>query len=972
MAAKSVIEIWLSGGPSSLETFDPKPDAPADYNNGLKAIDTNVPGVRLHEWWPELAKCADLFSLVRTMTHPHNGHETATYLMQTGRDPGGTEVYPAIGTVISMIRSKDYRGDLPPSVILTAAKGRFSETGFLGEKYAPLVTGGNPNQKQFIVDGVVPPGGLTKAENDRRFDLLDLVDRFGRTPDFADFDSAGLTARHIVEGNAAKTFDLSLEPDETRNRYGRTWLGQSLLAARRLVEYGVPYVTVNVSGWDTHKRHFETIRQRSAETDRAVAALLADLRDRKLLYSTLVWMSGEFGRTTKIDRNPPWNGGRGHYAKCFCALVAGGGFKGGQVVGESDATASNVVKRPVTPVDFLGSIYERCGIDPDGPMPNHVGKKVTILPPQSKAGRLRELYRTLSLAVAAAASVLTLNAADPYVGYLYPSGIRAGTTNRLVVGGQILGGNLQGVVSGTGVRVTNIEHVPISPPPPGDQRKFLIKWLKGISNGNRERPANPENARVDEWRSNSWWRVLGELDDLKLSLVEFDLFTQRNALQMTPSLRQQLLVTVVADPGAKPGIREFRLFGPNGMSPPRPLVVTAEPHVAEPLFAAPFRPRPEPPLVSSFPATLDGQILPGQTDTWKLRLTAYRPITLHAVAREFQPFIGDAVPGYFNPVLVLRDPDGREVAFADDYFYHPDPVLDYLPARDGVYTLEIRDALYRGRADFVYSISAAEDVSYPNVRDIPLWRKPPCDIPRSRLIAEIRGSITSRRKANVHILDIPESGEYVFDLLARRDGSPLDAKLAIRDSKRKLLAAFSDTTNAVHCGSIIQGECDPIGRIHLAAGKHFLAVSDEAGKCGKQWSYVLRVHRPAPRAEVWMSPSSFALRPNGRHPAKVTVIRHDGFDKALRLDSNGPLEFRPNVIPAGTNAITVTIFSKVKKHVPVRPVEITATIVGKDNKAAIPVRPCDEYNQAFAWDHLLPARTFMFTSLGGGQKKPPR
>ena len=156
---------------------------------------------------------------------------------------------------------------------------------------------------------------------------------------------------------------------------------------------------------------------------------------------------------------------------------------------------------------------------------------------------------------------------------------------------------------------------------------------------------------------------------------------------MTPSLRQQLLVTVVADPGAKPGIREFRLFGPNGMSPPRPLVVTAEPHVAEPLFAAPFRPRPEPPLVSSFPATLDGQILPGQTDTWKLRLTAYRPITLQAVAREFQPFIGDAVPGYFNPVLVLRDPDGREVAFADDYFYHPDPVLDYLPARDGVYTL---------------------------------------------------------------------------------------------------------------------------------------------------------------------------------------------------------------------------------------------------------------------------------------------
>ena len=392
--AKSVIELWLWGGPSQLETFDPKPEAPADYNNGLKAIPTNVPGLVIHEWWPNLAACGHLYSVIRSMTHPHFGHETATYLMQTGRNPGGGDVFPAIGTVTAMMKTRDktYQGDLPPAVILTTAKGRFSEVGFLGDRYAPLVTGGNPNAVRFVVDGIVPPGGLSPAEMARRFDLLKMVDVFGDTARFGDFLSAGEQARRVIEGSAAKTFDLTQEPPEMRDRYGRTQIGQSLLAARRLVEYGVPYITVNMSGWDSHKRHFETMKNRTAETDRALAALLTDLADRKLLDTTVVWVSGEFGRTTKIDRDPPWNGGRNHYPTCFSALVAGGGFKGGCVVGKSDETASHVVARPVTPVDFLGSIYERCGIDPDGEMPNDVGKKLTILPPQSEHGRLKEIY----------------------------------------------------------------------------------------------------------------------------------------------------------------------------------------------------------------------------------------------------------------------------------------------------------------------------------------------------------------------------------------------------------------------------------------------------------------------------------------------------------------------------------------------------------------------------------------------------
>ena len=158
------------------------------------------------------------------------------------------------------------------------------------------------------------------------------------------------------------------------------------------MEYGVPYVTVNVPGWDSHKRHFETMKKKSADTDRAVAAFLTDLKAKGILDTTVVWMSGEFGRTPKVGWDAPWNGGRNHYARCFSALVAGGGFKGGCVVGKSDDTASVPVERPVAPQDFLGSIYELCGIDPDGPLTNSKGKKLTILPPQSKEGRLKEIY----------------------------------------------------------------------------------------------------------------------------------------------------------------------------------------------------------------------------------------------------------------------------------------------------------------------------------------------------------------------------------------------------------------------------------------------------------------------------------------------------------------------------------------------------------------------------------------------------
>jgi len=394
--AKAVIEIWLWGGPSQLESFDPKPKATAEYNNGKKAIKTNVAGMEISEYMPKLAKMADKYSIIRTMTHGINGHETATYMMQTGRKAGGRLVYPAIGAVVGMMKGYDYgyKGQIPPYVLLTRAKGRFSEIGFLPHRYMPFVTGGNPAKTPFTVDGIVVKG-LTKKRQAQRRELLSKLDTIGKTlpgnKDLKKFDADEKEAYNLVLGDAGKVFDLSQESKETRERYGMNSLGQSCLQARRLIEAGVVYVTINAQGWDTHKRHFQEMARMMPELDQGLSALLTDLDKRGLLDSTIVWCGGEFGRTPKVQTKAPWNGGRSHYGKCFSMLVAGGGFKGGKVVGVSDENAANVVKRPVAPVDFFASMYDLLGIDPEGKMPNSGGNNIKIMP--EAKNKLTELYK---------------------------------------------------------------------------------------------------------------------------------------------------------------------------------------------------------------------------------------------------------------------------------------------------------------------------------------------------------------------------------------------------------------------------------------------------------------------------------------------------------------------------------------------------------------------------------------------------
>lgn len=384
--AKAVIQIWLWGGPPHLDTFDPKPEAGPDYCGPFeKPIETNVPGIRICELLPLLAQQADKYAIIRSMTHGNDGHETAAYLVQTGREPGGKLVYPSVGAVVSYFKGYNagYKGLIPPYIVLTQPQGRFSEAGFLGPKYKPFATGGDPGAAQFAVEGIVA-AGVTRQRQEARRELLRNLDPLsnvvGDNPELAALSDAERQAYDLILGDEGKVFDLSEEPDDVRLAYGRNTFGQSCLVARRLVERGFPYVTINNGGWDTHSNHFPAMRTKLPQMDRGVAALLQDLSNRGLLDTTIVWWSGEFGRTPRVDYKPPWTGGRHHYGRCFCAMVAGGGFRGGVVVGESDATGSNVKSRPVYPIDLIGSMYEMLGIGLSATLQNPDGSPVPLMP----------------------------------------------------------------------------------------------------------------------------------------------------------------------------------------------------------------------------------------------------------------------------------------------------------------------------------------------------------------------------------------------------------------------------------------------------------------------------------------------------------------------------------------------------------------------------------------------------------------
>ena len=376
--AKSVILVYLDGGPAQTDTFDPKPEAGRNYYGSYKGVcKTNVEGIEIGEKLPLLATMADKYSLVRSLTHGSNAHETGHYAMITGDSSGGAVVYPSFGAVISYMKRDSYKGILPCYISLTSANSRFNEGGFLGNTYKSFDTGGKPESDIYEVEGVVNKF-IDRERMEKRMALLkEFEDKpMGKEK----IDSLRDVNMEFIWGESREIFNLTNEPDSVRERYGKSRLGQSCLVARKLVEAGVPFVNVRTTGWDTHKKHFQKMNSMLPSLDKALSALLADLDERGLLDSTIVLCGGEFGRTPKVLWEAPWNGGRAHFGTAFSYLVAGGGFQGGKVLGKTDKTGEKVAERPVYPCDLIGTIYLLMGIDPYGTLPHVSEGDLPILP----------------------------------------------------------------------------------------------------------------------------------------------------------------------------------------------------------------------------------------------------------------------------------------------------------------------------------------------------------------------------------------------------------------------------------------------------------------------------------------------------------------------------------------------------------------------------------------------------------------
>lgn len=368
-AAKACIVLWMAGGPSQIDTFDPKPGRPT--GGSFKAIETAVRGLSFSEHFPLLAKEANRLGIIRTMTAKEGNHQRASYLLHTGYPPQGTVIHPSLGSTISADLGKpDF--DLPNCVSIG---GPTAGAGFLGANHNPYVVS-NPNKPP---DNLQPQYGLGAGRTDDRLKLLEFQDgEFARSHDGPESDGHKAIYRKaadLMKSPLVKAFDLSQEKPEVRDRYGRNNFGQGCIMARRLVESGVKYVEVSLGGWDTHKENFEQIKKLSSVVDPAFSTLLQDMSASGLLRETVVVWMGEFGRTPKINEND----GRDHFPKAWTVLLAGGGIGGGRIVGETNEDGTGIKSRPVTVPDLFATLASQLGLNPAAVKVTPQGRPVTLV-----------------------------------------------------------------------------------------------------------------------------------------------------------------------------------------------------------------------------------------------------------------------------------------------------------------------------------------------------------------------------------------------------------------------------------------------------------------------------------------------------------------------------------------------------------------------------------------------------------------
>ena len=399
----SAILIWLDGGPSHMDLYDMKPDAPPEYRGLWSPIKTNVPGIEISEMLPNQAKIADKFAILRSLHHDNGDHFTAGHLMLTTRPgPNGANTsgkFPGIGAVVAKMAGAR-KSNLPPYVSVPQASsiglrpGYFGAN-FLGAEYNPLETEGDPNAANFQVRNLGLVGGLSLDRLGNRREMLSQLDHLRKTADQSglveSMDQYHQRAFDLVAGSAAqKAFDIQGEDEKLREQYGRNTFGQSCLLARRLTEAGCTFVTVHSGGWDHHWDLEKGMHDHLPRLDQAVAALLTDLANRGTLDKTLVLLCGEFSRTPRMNNGGDGRGtpGRDHWGNSMFCLLAGGGVQGGRVVGATNRLGEYPSERPVTPGDLHATIFHLLGIDPNTTFYDRLNRPVAAV---DNGGVIQEL-----------------------------------------------------------------------------------------------------------------------------------------------------------------------------------------------------------------------------------------------------------------------------------------------------------------------------------------------------------------------------------------------------------------------------------------------------------------------------------------------------------------------------------------------------------------------------------------------------
>ncbi|MDP6892827.1 MAG: DUF1501 domain-containing protein [Verrucomicrobiota bacterium] len=377
--SKSAIYIRLAGGPSHMDSFDMKPDAPDTHRGEFKEISTNIPGTRISEHLPKMAKCADKYSILRGVSHSLAAHRLGSEYLMTGNRPLPSLKYPTFGAVLS--KELESSTDIPRSVAIP--KGPTAPTGFLGLEFGPLETGTSPKAGEPMdIRGLSLSNGLTLEDIDRRNDLVKRYDTaFGEFANedkiLSGMDEFSQKAYQMMRSNRTReAFDLTKESPGISNMFGNSSFSQSCLLATRLIESGVRLVSIQLGGWDTHRDNFSRLKDNNLPNlDDGISGLLQALAAKHLLESTSVFVTGEFGRTPKI--NP--RGGRDHYPRAMFCLLAGGGMKGGQLIGASDSKGEGPQDRVITPDDVAATFYHSLGIDHTKEYHTPTGRPVMIV-----------------------------------------------------------------------------------------------------------------------------------------------------------------------------------------------------------------------------------------------------------------------------------------------------------------------------------------------------------------------------------------------------------------------------------------------------------------------------------------------------------------------------------------------------------------------------------------------------------------